>query len=42
MYARHDRVTEVAGFALLRLAAIWDWRPRRGAIAAIPDDAREA
>ncbi len=31
MYARYDRLTEIAGFVLLCLAAFWDWRLRRGA-----------
>lgn len=29
MYGRYDRMTELAGFVLLCLAALWDWRLRR-------------
>jgi hypothetical protein len=29
MYARYDRSIELSGFALLCLAAFWDWRLRR-------------
>ena len=29
MYVQYGRLTEVAGFALLCLAAYWDWRLRR-------------
>ena len=29
MYGHYDRVIELAGFVLLCLAAIWDWRLRR-------------
>lgn len=29
MYGRYDRLTELAGFALLCLGAVWDWRLRR-------------
>lgn len=29
MYVQYDRVTEVAGFIFLSLAAFWDWRLRR-------------
>ncbi len=32
MYVRYDRLTEVAGFALLCIAAVWDWRARRNSI----------
>ena len=29
MYGRYDRLTELAGFALLSIGAVWDWRARR-------------
>jgi len=29
MYVQYDRLTELAGFILLCLAAFWDWRFRR-------------
>jgi lipopolysaccharide export LptBFGC system permease protein LptF len=29
MYGHYTRLTELAGFALLCLAALWDWRLRR-------------
>jgi len=32
MYGRYDRATELAGFVLLCLAALWDWRLRRASI----------
>ncbi len=29
MYGRYDRLTELVGFVLLCLGAVWDWRLRR-------------
>lgn len=29
MYVQYDRLTEIAGFIFLSLAALWDWRLRR-------------
>ncbi len=29
MYWRYDRLTELAGFVLLLIAAVWDWRTGR-------------
>ena len=29
MYVQYDRLTELAGFVLLSIAAFWDWRIRR-------------
>jgi arsenite methyltransferase len=34
MYGHYSRLTELAGFALLALAACWDWRARHAGIQA--------